>query len=148
MNIVEFLIEKECRVEEQEGFDICALQYHDHQFFVRHDKPDRNSIASFYLPKDCEISFDNISISDVSKECFIQESIYSEIRIICDEFVEDFINLLSLQCNCSSDCTMESGCLLLQQLSVLNCRLKWRQDWIAVVTDLAEKRIWNWIYNL
>ena len=64
------------------------------------------------------------------------------------EYIEDLLDMLSQACRCADDCTMESGCILMQQLLSLKCRLNWKKDWAGQLLEAAESRVSDWIYGM
>ena len=83
-----------------------------------------------------------------SKVCFIQEELYaSSLDDAVKKYADKLLNLLSQHSNCTSDCTMESGCKLMQNLLSLKCNLEWTANWADVILGSAEERIVDWIYG-
>lgn len=150
MNLVDFLCERECRTDEFEGFEIYSLQYRNRFFSIKRGEPDKDSIAFFYLCKDCDTTYDVKEPEEVFRGCFIQKEMYSHDETDTEghEYIEDLLDMLSRSCRCADDCTMESGCILMQQLLSLKCRLNWKKDWAGQLLEAAESRVSDWIYGM
>ena len=148
MNIVDFLLGIEIRIEAHEGFKKCVLNYCDRVFTVSCEKESENTIATFYIRDACEIPEIISEEIEESKVCFIQEELYaSSLDDVVKEYVDKLLTLLSQHSNCASDCTMESGCKLMQNLLSLKCNLEWTVNWADVILGSAEERIIDWIYG-
>lgn len=148
MNIIDFLFGNEIRIEPHEGFKKCILNYCDGIFAVSCDKENTNTIATFYVRDDCVIPEIISEGMEESKVCFIQEELYaSSLDDTVKEYADKLLNLLSQHSNCTSDCTMESGCKLMQNLLSLKCNLEWTANWADVILGSAEERIMDWIYG-
>lgn len=148
MNIIDFLFGNEIRIEQHEGFKKFVLNYCDGKFTVSCDKENENTIAAFYVRDDCAIPEIISEEIEESKVCFIQEELYaSSLDDVVKEYVDKLLTLLSLHSNCASDCTMESGCKLMQNLLSLKCNLEWTVNWADVILGSAEERIMDWIYG-
>lgn len=148
MNIVDFLFGIEIRIEPHDGFRKCVLNYCDGKFTVSCDEKHGNTIAFFYVRDDCEIPEIISEEVEENKVCFIQEELYeSSLDESVKEYVDKLLTLLSQNSNCASDCTMESGCKLVQNILSLKCNLEWTVDWADVILGSAEERVIDWIYD-
>lgn len=149
MNIVDFLENHIIRLEDYEGFEAYALEYNNRHFSIKKGEMDEHSVASFYLEENSEVTFDDEDSYEASRDCFIQQELYSSdvLSTKGNEFVEDLLDFISHSCRCSEDCTMESGCQLMQCLLTLKCNANWKCDWAGALLELAEERVDDWIYG-
>lgn len=150
MNIFNFLIEQVSRLEATEGYKKYSLQYKNRIFTLRKGDMDADSVATVYLDKDCELNYELTEIEEVPCDCFIQKEMY--FSDVLDHpsniFVKDLLDILSRDCRCSGDCTMENGCGLMQALSSLKSSLNWQQNWAGELLEEAEECVSNWIYGM
>lgn len=148
MNIIDFLFGNEISIISHEGFDQCVLNYGDGKFTVTRDERSENTIAVFYIRNDCEIPEIISEETEESKVCFIQKELcQSSLDDTVKEYVDKLLTLLSEYSNCASDCTMESGCKLMQNILSLKCNLEWTVTWADVILGSAEERVIDWIYD-